>query len=228
MRNLSVALCVLFSGMIDQLTREKSTRDNIVETARSLFFEQGYNATGIAQILAKSGAHSGSLYHFFPAKEDLLLAVLSQYKEMLLPMVIDPARERVAEPIDRIFSVLHGYRLLLEATDFRLGCPIGNLALEVSNSHPNPRALIKENFDGWLLEVEKLIEEARGYLPANVDSARLAMLLLAMMEGAVMLARTYRSLEPFDQAVIGLRELFDELVIKGTDWSAPRTQEQTT
>jgi len=50
-----------------------------VETARALFFEQGYAQTGIAQILKVSGINSGSLYHFFPSKEDLLAAVLEQY-----------------------------------------------------------------------------------------------------------------------------------------------------
>lgn len=211
--------------MIDQLNRESNTRETIVEAARELFFQQGYHATGMAQILAASKAGSGSLYHFFPTKEDLLVAVLERYKLMLMPMVIDPARERAADPIDRAFAVLHGYRLLLEATDFYLGCPIGNLALEVSNSHPKPRALIQQNFDGWLEQVTLILEEARGTLPQDVNPARLAKLMLATMEGAVMLARTYRSLDPFDEAVIGLREIFDQLVIRGTDWSAPRTQE---
>lgn len=210
--------------MNDQLSKELSTRDRIVETARALFFDQGYNATGIAEILAKSGAHSGSLYHFFPTKEDLLIAVLEQYKRMLIPMVIEPARQRASEPIDRIFAVLHGYRLLLEATDFRLGCPIGNLALEVSNSHNVPRVLIEENFEGWLSEVKQLVDDAINYLPSDVDTGRLSNLLLATMEGAVMLARTYRSLEPFDQAVLALREHFDQLVVRGTTWSTPRTQ----
>ncbi len=208
--------------MNDQLRTIEPTRDRIVEAARELFFDQGYNGTGMAQILTRAEANSGSLYHFFPTKEDMLIAVLEKYKLMLCPMVIDPARQNASEPIDRIFAVLHGYRLLLEATDFRLGCPIGNLALELSNSHARARVLLKENFDGWLGEVQLIIEEARGFLPLDVNTERLAALLLATMEGAVMLARTYGSLEPFDQAVFALREYFDRLVIDGKDWSVPK------
>ena len=52
------------------------TRERIVEAARQLFFRQGYTATGISQILKAAEAKSGSLYHFFPSKEDLLAAVL--------------------------------------------------------------------------------------------------------------------------------------------------------
>jgi len=191
-----------------------------VETARALFFEQGYAQTGIAQILKLSGVNSGSLYHFFPSKEDLLAAVLEQYKALLEPRVLAPAFERISDPIERVFAVLDGYRRLLKATDFTLGCPIGNLALEISNGHPQIRKLVVENFDAWTGAVSRLISEAAGRLPGDVDPAALARHVLATMEGAVMLARAYRSFEPFDQAVHQLRDYFDRLVEEGSEWSA--------
>jgi AcrR family transcriptional regulator len=205
----------------DQSTR-LDTRERIVETARQLFFQQGYTATGIAQILKASEANSGSLYHFFPTKEDLLAAVLENYKCMLESHVLEPAFQRVSDPIERLFAVLDGYRRLLAATEFALGCPIGNLALEVSNSHPQVRRLIVENFDLWCGAIRKLIEAASGRLPQGVDAEALARHALATMEGAVMLARAYRSFEPFDDAVNHLRDYFDRLVLDGTEWSAPR------
>src|SRR6516165_10673760 len=114
----------------------KETRDRLVEEARRLFWEQGYAATGVAQILDFANARSGSLYYFFPTKEDLLLAVLETYKELLWPMVIQPVFDRVADPVERIFGILDGYRQQLMATRYRSGCPIGNLALELTNSIP--------------------------------------------------------------------------------------------
>lgn len=190
-----------------------------MEAARELFFEQGYASTGIAQILKKSGVNSGSLYHFFPSKEDLLVGVLETYKGMLEPRVLAPAFQRVSDPIERIFAVLDGYRRLLQGTDFVLGCPIGNLALEVSNSHPRVRRLIVENFDAWRKAVATLIADAGGRLPADIQPDALARHVLAVMEGAVMLARAYRSFEPFDEAVHQLRDYFDRLVQDGSDWS---------
>jgi TetR/AcrR family transcriptional repressor of nem operon len=201
------------------------TRDRIVETARELFFAQGYAQTGIAQILKVSAANSGSLYHFFPSKEDLLAAVLERYKELLEPRVLAPAFERISDPIERVFAVLDGYRRLLQATDFALGCPIGNLTLETCNGHLQVRLLLVENFDAWTSAVSKLISEASGRLPEGVDPSALARHVLATMEGAVMLARAYRSFEPFDQAVHHLRDYFDRLVQDGTEWSgAKRTR----
>ena len=106
-----------------------ATRDRIVEAARRLFWERGYAATGVAQILKAAGAKSGSLYYFFPTKEDLLLAVLEWYKHNLWPQVVQPVFERVQDPIERIFGILDGYRRHLEAAKYTYGCPIGNLAL---------------------------------------------------------------------------------------------------
>lgn len=206
--------------MNDQSTSpQRDTRERIVETARQLFFENGYHATGIAQILKASGANSGSLYHFFPSKEDLLVAVLQKYMGMLHPVVMAPSFDRVSDPVDRIFAVLDGYRRWLEQTGFRLGCPIGNLALEVGNSHPQARALIAENFEAWCQAIREQIDNASGRLPSDVDPHALARHVLATMEGAVMLARAYRDFEPFDQSMNQLRDYFDRLVREGSEWS---------
>lgn len=211
--------------MIDQQT--PNTRDRIVEAARELFFEQGYHATGIAQILKRAEAHSGSLYYFFPTKEDLLVAVLEKYKVMLNPAVIEPAFLRVQDPVERVFAVLQGYRILLEATNFRLGCPIGNLALEIANAYPAPRALLVENFDNWCAALAGELRSSLARLPEETDPEALATYILAVMEGAVMLARTYQSFEPFDRAVQGLRDHFDRLVADGSDWSTPKQLTET-
>ncbi len=203
------------------------TRERLVETARRLFHEHGYTATGIAQILDAADARSGSLYYFFPTKEDLLLAVLEKYKELLWPMVIQPVFDRVADPIERIFGILDGYRRQLLATKYQSGCPIGNLALELTNSIPAARALIAANFSGWRKAIEQCLTDAAGRLPASVDKEQLALFVLTTMEGAVMLARTYHSIEPYDAAVTQLRDYFDRLLHDGSDWSSPRPRTQT-
>jgi TetR/AcrR family transcriptional repressor of nem operon len=201
---------------------KNETRDRLVRTARMLFWEHGYAGTGIAQILKAADAGSGSLYYFFPTKEDLLSAVLEHYKELLWPEVVQPVFDRVSDPIERIFGILEGYRRLLESTDYLRGCPIGNLALELAGTHPAARRLIAENFTGWLEAVEMCLADASGRLPESVDRKQLALFVLTTMEGAVMLARAYRNIAPYDAAVTQLRDYFDRLLRDGTDWSAPR------
>jgi len=110
-----------------------------VETARVLFWERGYEATSLADVVEKAGARGGSLYHFFRTKEELLLAVLDRYVELLWPLVIEPVFTRLHDPIERIFGILDGYRQGLVYTGCTQGCPIGNLALEVCDDLPRAR-----------------------------------------------------------------------------------------
>jgi AcrR family transcriptional regulator len=192
-----------------------STRDRLVEAARTLFWEQGYAGTGIAQILKTANVRSGSLYYFFPAKEDLLLAVLEHYKDLLEPMVVRPVFARTRDSIKRIFGILDGYRRLLLATDYQHGCPIGNLALEIGNGLPAARKLVAENFTGWRKVIEQCLADAADRLPRSLDREQVALFVLTTMEGAVMVARAYHSIEPYKAAVRQLREYFQLLLKQG-------------
>jgi AcrR family transcriptional regulator len=201
------------------------TRLNLLETARRLFHEQGYHATGIATILRESGVHSGSLYHAFPSKEALLVAVLERYHDVLLDeRVMGPVERAEKDPIERVFALLGFYRLGLEAAGCTMGCPIGNLALEVGDTHPEMRGLLRKNFDAWAARVEGWLEAAGDRLPRDCRRADLARFVLTTMEGAVMLARAAGTLAPFDAAVRSLRAHFDLLVAtaSGSRSGSPR------
>lgn len=198
------------------------TRDRLLDAAMELFHQNGYTATGIAAILKKAGVNSGSLYYFFPTKEDLLLALLERYKEMLWPWVVQPVFDRISDPIERIFGVMEGYRQMLITTQCSLGCPIGNLALELSDTHPQARQKIAENFDGWRLAIRGCLDEAADRLPQDLDREALATFILAVMEGGMMQAKAHKSLDRFEASVAQLRDYIERLVKDGTDWSAAR------
>ena len=204
------------------------TRDRLIEAARDLFLAQGYASTGVAQILKTAGARSGSLYHFFPTKEDLLLAVLEWYSQNIRPALLDPIWQRNSDPLERVFALLEGYRSMLLYTEFRHGCPIGNLALEVCETQPSARPLINQNFDLWLEAVASCFEEVSGQPSVGADPKELAVFVLITMEGAVMLARSYRSLEPFDTAIAQLRDYVERLVADGSSCPSPRPQSTPT
>jgi hypothetical protein len=95
-----------------------------------------------------------------------------------------------------------------------MGCPIGNLALEVSDNHPEIRTLIHANFDGWTDGVRKWLEDAGDRLPRDVDRKELAQMVLNTMEGGIMQSRSRGEIAPFDAAVRQLRLYFDLLLEK--------------
>lgn len=185
-----------------------TTRDRILETARRLFHEQGYHATGISTILREAGVNSGSLYHFFASKDELLVGVLEYYTRLLHPVVMGPVEQSTGDGIDRIFALLKNYRDGLASLDFRMGCPIGNLALEVADDHAQARALIVSNFESWAATVGSWLESARDRLPRQTDLEALSRFVLTVMEGGMMQARAARDIAPMDQSINNLRSYF--------------------
>jgi len=188
-----------------------STRARLLEAARHLFWEKGFAATGMAELLDRAQANSGSFYHFFDSKEALLLAVLDSYLEGLHPAIIQPVEAAFADPLDRIFGILQGYRERLLATDNRYGCPIGRLALEIEAENLPAHSRIAANFSAWTGAVRRFLEEARERFPSGTDLGGLAIFVLTTMEGGVMQSRSYRKIEPFDQSVAHLRKYFEHL-----------------
>ncbi len=188
-----------------------ATRQRIVMTALELFYVKGYNSTSIADILSRSQVHSGSLYHFFPGKQDLLVAVLEFYRDGIKENLLDIAWAEVTDPIEKIFALLNGYRTGLVMSDFQHGCPIGNLALEISEPDPRIRELLDVNFANWIEAVESCLEEARDRLPRDTDIRALAEFILTIMEGAIMQARTAQDIAVFDRNVAVLRQHLDLL-----------------
>jgi AcrR family transcriptional regulator len=185
------------------------TRERLVLAAMELFWEKGFGSTSIADILKKANANSGSLYHYFPAKQDLLTAVLDTYFQGIRPMLLDPAWEGVDDPIERVFVLLARYRNFLVETDCFYGCPVGNIALEIHEPDPAVREKLAANFSAWTAAIEECLVAAAGRLPPDTDRKALSQFVLSTMEGGVMQARTHRSLEPFDASVGQLRNYFD-------------------
>jgi TetR/AcrR family transcriptional repressor of nem operon len=192
----------------------KDTRGRIIEAAMELFWLKGYGSTSIADILSRSQVNSGSLYHFFPGKQDLLIAVLEAYRDGIGPMLLEPAWAGIADPVEKIFALLGKYRSLIVETECSYGCPIGSLALELHEADPAVRRLLAENFEGWVAAVASCLEEAHGRFPPGTDLRALAELALTVMEGGVMQARTHRDVGHFDRSVAQLGAYFQYLTVK--------------
>jgi AcrR family transcriptional regulator len=189
----------------------KDTRTRIVEAAMELFWLKGYGSTSIADILSRSQLNSGSLYYFFPGKQDLLIAVLEAYREGIRPMLLEPAWASVDDPVERLFALLDRYRRALIESDCTYGCPIGSLALELHEPDSPVRELLAANFRAWVDAVESSLAQASDRFPEGTDLRAIAELALNVMEGGVMQARTFRDIAHFDRGVQQLRLHMDAL-----------------
>jgi len=195
--------------------RENPTRRRILEAAMYLFWENGYHGTGMAEVLKRARARSGSFYYFFASKEAVLEAVLDLYLESLEPIIVRPAFESTRDPIERVFAILSGYRKRVIGTGFHYGCPLGRLALEIDPLQKRAREKLAANFDAWCAAIERCLEDAGDRLPKNLNRGEASRFVLTVMEGAVMQSRVAASVEPFDASVKQLRHYFDGLLAAG-------------
>ena len=194
------------------------TRLRILISAMELFSEKGYGSTSISDILSRSQANSGSLYHFFPGKQDVLVGVLELYRDGIHQMLLEPAWQDVDDPIERIFALLDRYRGMLLETECVYGCPIGSLALELHEPDPVVRELLAQNFSNWTKAIAGCLAQAGSRVPAGTDRQALAEFILTTMEGGVMQARTHRDIAYFDRSIGQLRrhvEMLEEAARQG-------------
>ncbi len=187
------------------------TRLRILLSAMELFSEKGFGSTSISDILSRSQANSGSLYHYFPGKQDVLVGVLEMYRDGIHQMLLEPAWQGVEGPIDRIFALLDRYRAALLESECVYGCPIGSLALELHEPDPVVRELLAQNFTGWTRAIGGCLTDGSDRLPPGTDIQALAEFILTTMEGGVMQARTHRDIAYFDRSIAQLHHHLDLL-----------------
>ena len=173
------------------------TRERIVYASAELFRRQGYAGTGLKQIAAGSDATLGSVYHFFPGgKEQLADEVLRAGGRFFLALyeaIADGAPDLVSAVRD--FFAGAGETLL--ATDFADACPIATVAGEIASTHEVLRVATADVFESWLGALAKDAVQAG----VAVERARpLALSVLAVLEGAFLLSRAMRSVEPMQAA----------------------------
>lgn len=193
------------------MPRKTTTRERLIGTAAELFWKQGYAQTGVNEIIQQAQATSGSFYHFFPTKEDLLLAVVDHVAEIFETEVFGPASEAGGSGVERLFAVLEHYRQRLLDSGFIFGSPMGSLAAEVSENHPLVHTRLVEIQTAWTERIEGLLMDAGNQLPRDLDRGSVARFVVSAMEGAALQSRVSRNLALFDASVAQLRNFFSLL-----------------
>lgn len=170
-----------------------SSREAFIATTAKLLRRRGYAATGLNEIVARSGAPKGSLYFHFPGgKEELAVAAIEQGGARLRVAIAEllGSSEVLGEALGRVVDAL---AFGLEASGFRDGCPIATVALEQAGDSAVLRDTAAGAFSSWLELLEARL--ATDGLDERAARRR-ALLVLSALEGALILARARRDLEP--------------------------------
>ncbi len=167
------------------------SRDKMLETAGLLFRKQGYNATGLNQILTESGTPKGSLYYHFPGGKEQLGQEAMDAAAQEMGRKIYTAFESTKSFQEAMEIIIDNAAADLEDSDFECGCPIATVALEATPGPVLQACCTAFQAAQKILESRLLME---GFSPAS--SVAMATLMFSAYEGAVILSRTQRTSEP--------------------------------
>lgn len=180
---------------------DSATRDRILEAAAELYRQQGMPATGIKQISAAAEAPYGSIYHHFPGgKEAISVEVIR--REGLRYGAFVGAQLETTDPLTGIPTLFENAGKLLESQDYSEACSIETIALEVASTNERLRLESAEVFESWLTGLATWFGQLEITEP---ERRRLALITLTALEGAFVLCRTLRSIEPIVVAGHGVQ-----------------------
>lgn len=178
----------------------EQTRQKILDSAFHEIYRRGFQAASLDRILADAGVTKGALYHHFPDKASLGYAVVDDViRGHLLARWLGPLAEAADDPLTALQNAFRVRAKEVKPHEVELGCPLNNLAQEMSPLDEEFRARIEAVFDAWRGGFAETIERAKGVgtVRQDVDSRQVAVFLVAAAEGSFGLSKNARSLEMF-------------------------------
>lgn len=197
--------------MTDTLEKQ-SVRDRLLETGARLFYNQGYKATGINEIIREAGAAKASFYHHFKTKEDLLVATLEQRHDRMMAEVRGVV-SRGKTPEERIGRVFEWLGQSCSCGTSTNGCAYLNMVSEFRDAGSRVRELVrwhKSSFRQFILEL--VSAHFRGANKAEDKLAELADELYLLAEAVFVTSPVHQCSWPAETAwrIAAARMGFDE------------------
>lgn len=200
--------------MVRAMGAKTDTRERMIRAGAELLASRGYAATGMLDVIAAAKAPRGSIYFHFPEGKDQLVSEA-------LDLSTGRALQRATAAVEASASTGEAIRLtgehlakLLEATGFRMGCPVATVALEIANTDNPVLDTARAFFDRWRsLYVDSLIRDG---VPTD-DAEGLATMILSVIEGGLLLARTASDTKPLIDSCTSAAGLIDGFAQSSTD-----------
>ena len=181
--------------------RTSDAKEKLIEVGSRLIHTRGYNAVGVQEICAEAGVNKGSFYHFFPSKKELVLAILERHEQSMAARLKAVFSQNLAilQKFEKFFEQIFAMACRVQESGGVLpGCPIGNLALELTTSDHEIQTRIAECFRRMESFFADQIREGRERGECRVaDADGAARAMVAYFQGMTLLAKANNSPEVF-------------------------------
>lgn len=178
-----------------------SNREKILVAGLKLVHERGFGAASVRDIIEAAGVPLGSFTNHFTSKEAFGLEILNLYFAKTREILARTLRNDALSPLARLHDYINANTKPADDDGNRIGCLFGNFSAETSYGSEAIRNRLVEIFDEIQAAVEYCLEAAvrAGELPPATECEDVAALIVSSMQGAILLAKAYRSSEPTEQ-----------------------------
>ena len=184
----------------------EQTRQEIIRKAAPIFNQKGYDGAALSDLMRATGLKKGGIYRHFDSKQELAGEAFEHAWKLAMDARFEGTRE-IPNTVDRLKQIVRNF-CAQRTSVVPGGCPLLNTAVDSDDGNPRLRAKARQALSSWLDRFEEIAEEGkrRGEVRSDVDSAKLAMLIVSTLEGSVMIRRLQKNDGPLDLACHHLEE----------------------
>ena len=177
-------------------------RERILHEAEQLFFARGLKGVSMDEVAAAAGVKKANLFHYYPSKEALEVAVLDRFAASLRERVAEQFAADTPDPIAAVALMFEEAAKGMRRRRYRGGCFAGNLALEAGDDREGVRTRVAMLLRFWAAEVAALLERGRssGFFRRDLRAGRAAEAILSLFEGALLFSKVSRKPAAIDSA----------------------------
>jgi TetR/AcrR family transcriptional repressor of nem operon len=175
------------------MSKGEQTRERILASSAQLFNRQGYFGASLADIMRETGLEKGGIYNHFSSKEQLALESFD-YAYGLIQERVRQALSGKFNAIERLLAIVTVFQGILEDPQVAGGCPILNTAIEADDANEVLRDRARSAMDNWRTTIHRIVNKGieRQQIRPGVDADEVASILIATLEGAIMLSNLYK------------------------------------
>jgi AcrR family transcriptional regulator len=176
-------------------------REKLIATAAAIFGRRGYQATSVDHILEAAGVSPSNFYYHFKSKETLAYEVLERTFEELRKELGPIFMNRRLSAPEKLQQLHRLFVKKMEENGCRGGCPLGNLAQELSDYHPGFRQRLAGFFEECLVGIAEIVAQGvqEGAFRRDVDPRAASYLLFGSLEGLILLSKSLKDVAPLEQ-----------------------------
>jgi TetR/AcrR family transcriptional repressor of nem operon len=193
------------------MTKGEQTRRKIVEASAPIFNKRGYEGSSISELMEATGLKKGGIYRHFSSKEQLAAEAFDYTWETAWNSRLQHVDEK-ASGIEKLKQLIANF--VNRRSPVSGGCPILNTAIDADDGNPVLRAHVAKALRSWLSRLQAFVDEAqaRAETQRGVDSQAVATLIVASLEGALMISRIQRNDEALRRVQAHLVRYLDDEV----------------